>query len=191
MPEPLPYKIAVLCYLFDEAERVLLLHRRREPNVDLYSPIGGKLMQDRGESPTACALREIEEETGLEVGVRDLHLTGIISEAGYGDSDHWLMFLYEVVGPVTVDRSEFREGRLEWHEPCALTDLPIPETDRQVIWPLFWKYRRSFFSAHIECHGGKLAWRLEQPVVDAGESFRSPAKERENLPCTTPSRTRT
>ncbi len=166
MPHPLPYKIAVLCYLFDEQGRVLLLHRCNPPNKDLYSPIGGKLDMDSGESPTACALREINEEAGLTLGGGDLHLTGIVSEAGYDDQTHWLMFLYEVTRPVRVERSTFREGRLEWHGPDAVTSLAIPQTDQQVIWPLFWKYRGRFFTAHIECAGGRLTWRLEQPTND-------------------------
>ncbi len=33
---PLPYKIAVLCYLFDEQGRVLLLHRKKQPNLDYW-----------------------------------------------------------------------------------------------------------------------------------------------------------
>ncbi|MFW6059688.1 MAG: NUDIX hydrolase [Phycisphaeraceae bacterium] len=171
MPEALPYEIAVLCYLFDDAGRVLLLHRRKEPNLDLYSPVGGKLTREHGESPTSCALREIEEETGLTVAAHELHLTGIISEAGYGDEGHWLMFLYEVNRPVQVEAVEFREGRLEWHDPARLPELPIPQTDREVLWPLFWRYRGRFFMAHIDCHGGTLHWRLEQPADDATTAF--------------------
>ncbi len=162
-----PYKIAVLCYLFDHQGRVLLLHRRKPPNRDLYSPIGGKLDQAVGESPTACAAREIAEETGVEVQPTDLHLTGIVSESGY-DQTHWLMFLYEVNRPVHVERTTFDEGRLEWHSPAAIGTLPIPPTDRSVIWPLFWRYRGRFFAVHIHCDGGELRWRLEQPVLDAG-----------------------
>ena len=163
MPPPLPYKIAVLCYLFDDAGRVLLLHRRKPPNRDLYSPVGGKLEQDRGESPTACAIREIAEEVGLAIDASRLHLTGIVSETGYGDETHWLMFLYEVTGPVCVERTEFDEGRLEWHHPDAIDGLGIPETDRQVIWPLFWEYRGRFFMAHIDCRNGRVDWTLDQP----------------------------
>ena len=62
MTEPLPYKIAVLCYLFDREGRVLLLHRERPPNRGLYSPVGGKLEQSLGESPTACAIRRSPNE---------------------------------------------------------------------------------------------------------------------------------
>ena len=37
----LPYRIAVLCYLYDEHGKQLLLHRIKPPNADRYSPIGG------------------------------------------------------------------------------------------------------------------------------------------------------
>ncbi|MCC6579699.1 MAG: NUDIX domain-containing protein [Phycisphaeraceae bacterium] len=167
MTDVLPYRIAVLCYLFDEAGRVLMLHRVKPPNRDLYSPIGGKLDQVSGESPTACALREIEEEADLTLTPGDVHLTGIVSEAGFDDAMHWLMFLYEVNRPVQVRRQTFEEGRLEWHDPAKLAELPIPQTDRRVIWPLFWRYRRRFFMAHIRCFHGELAWRIEQPHPDA------------------------
>ena len=169
---PLPYKIAVLCYLFDDAGRVLMLHRRKPPNRDLYSPIGGKLEQAIGESPTQCAIREIQEEVGLTVGPDELHLTGIVSETAFGDETHWLMFLYEINHPVEVLRTEFNEGKLEWHEPDAIGSLPLPETDKRVIWPLFWKYRGQFFAAHINCRNNELTWRLEQPVADAAQKFR-------------------
>ncbi len=168
MSDPLPYKIAALCYLFDEAGRLLLLHRVRPPNQDLYSPIGGKLEQAIGESPTTCAVREIHEETGLRVTAKDLHLTGIVSESGYEGSCHWLMYLYEVTHPVVVESMTIDEGRLEWHQPDALAGLPIPQTDREIIWPLFWRYRGRFFAAHIDCRGNDLCCFVEQPASDAG-----------------------
>jgi len=159
----LPYRIAVLCYLFDDLGRVLLLHRRKAPNIDLFSPIGGKLEQGLGESPTACAVREIEEETGLKVTAGDLHLTGIVSEEGFEDQMHWLMFLYEVVKPVHVESLEFDEGKLQWHSRDDIGTLPLPRTDREVIWPLFWEHRGGFFMVHIRCGNGQMEWRMEQP----------------------------
>lgn len=174
----LPYRIAVLCYLFDARGRLLLLHRRKHPNLDLYSPIGGKLEQARGESPTQCAVREIHEEVGLRVAPESLHLTGIVSETAFQGQTHWLMFLYELTCPVSVAEASFEEGRLEWHPREALDHLPIPETDRQIIWPLFWTYRHRFFMAHIDCTGPTLTWRVEQPAAAAGLAWTPAANPR-------------
>lgn len=159
----LPHQLAVLCYLYDAAGRVLMLHRRKPPNRELYSPIGGKVETARGESPTACAIREIHEEAGLRLPVDRLRLAGLVSENAYLGETHWLMFLYEVVGPVAVEAVEFDEGRLEWHTPEAVTALPQPETDQHVIWPLYHAHRGGFFAAHIDCSGPLMRYRVEQP----------------------------
>ncbi len=166
MTDRLPYTIAVLCYLFDPAGRLLLLHRRKPPNQDLYSPIGGKLDQGIGESPSQCAMREIREEANLHIDFSELHLTGIVSETGYGGQRHWLMFLYEVMRPVQVDQFRIDEGQLGWHHAKDIVDLNIPQTDRRIIWPLFWRYRHRFFAAHIDCTGSQLHWQLQQPASD-------------------------
>lgn len=168
--DPLPYRVAVLVYLFDAEGRLLLLHRRKQPNLELYSPVGGKLETEAGESPTACAVREVAEETGLSLAPADLHLTGIVSETGYQDACHWLMFLYEAVGPVEHPAGAVNEGVLEWHDPASLAGLPLPATDREVIWPLFWANRGGFFMAHIDCAGGRLDWRLERGVAPPGKT---------------------
>ena len=163
MVPTLPYKIAVLCYLFDEQGRLLLLHRSQNPNKGLYSPIGGKLHMDEGESPAACALREMREEVLLDLDYADIHLTGLVSETAFNNETHWLMFLYEVTRPVVIERMEFEEGSLEWHALEDVEQLNIPETDRRVIYPLFRKHRGGFFHVHIDCADGSFTWRLEHP----------------------------
>ena len=62
-----PYTIATLVDIRDKDGNILLLHRKKHPNKDLYSPVGGKLSQRQGESPARCAQREVDEETGLVV----------------------------------------------------------------------------------------------------------------------------
>ena len=76
----LPFKVATLLYCFNERDEVLLLERAQEPNLGLWSPCGGKLRMDTGESPYACACREAKEELGLDIAPPVLHLTGIISQ---------------------------------------------------------------------------------------------------------------
>lgn len=159
----LPYKIACLCYLYNETGELLLLHRALPPNRHLYSPIGGKLHTEEGESPMDCALREIEEEVGLTLTRDDIRLAGIVSETAYNNETHWLMFLYKVTHPVVVERTKFREGTLEWHDVESVHELPLPETDRVVINPLLEKYADEFFHVHIDCSGGEIAWWLEHP----------------------------
>lgn len=165
----LPYRIACLCDLRDDRGRVLLLHRVKPPNKDLYSPIGGKLDMGSGESPAQCAQREIREEAGIDVPIERLHLGGIISEAGYEGEGHWLLFYYRVLGPVEVATGLMREGHLEWHDPDTIDRLNLPETDRRVIWPLIRRTqpheplaRPGFFAVHIDCTGTGMAWSVEQ-----------------------------
>src|SRR3954469_19519211 len=107
---PLPYKIATLLYCFNEHDEVLLLERAQEPNLGCWSPCGGKLHTDIGESPYACACREAHEEMGLELKPTDLHLTGIVAEHGYQGQSHWLMFLFEVKLRLKVTPMPHREG---------------------------------------------------------------------------------
>jgi 8-oxo-dGTP diphosphatase len=131
-----PYRIACLCDLRDKDGRVLLLHRAKEPNKGLCSPIGGKLDVFRGESPAQCARREIMEEAGLDVPIERLHLVGLVSECEFEGRGHWLMFIYRVLGPVWVEPREMDEGRLDWFRPEEINALPIPDSDRRIIWPL-------------------------------------------------------
>jgi 8-oxo-dGTP diphosphatase len=164
----LPYKIAVLCYLYDREGCVLLLHRRRPPNVDMYSPVGGKLDTASGEGPHECALRELREETGLDLSPAELRLTGIVSERGYQGEAHWLMFLFEVMRPVDrreIGWSEFKEGRLVWTPLEEVARLPIPVTDRDVMWPQVQAHRGGFFTAHIDWCDGEIRWTLHESSV--------------------------
>ena len=160
---PLPYKIATLLYCFNEREEVLLLERAQEPNRGFWSPCGGKLKMDSGESPYACAGREAHEEIGLQLAPSDLHLAGLISEHGYQGQTHWLMFLFEVKVKLKSLPPPMSEGRFEFFPREKIASLNIPQTDREQIWPWFWQFRGGFFAAHCHCHAdGRNEWRLEE-----------------------------
>jgi 8-oxo-dGTP diphosphatase len=159
----LPYKVATLLYCFNEGDEILLLERAQEPNRGFWSPCGGKLKMDIGESPYACACREAGEELGIEIRATDLHLTGLVSEHGYQGQTHWLMFLLEVKTKLKSLPQPHSEGRFQFFTRAALDGLKLPQTDREQIWPWFWQYRGGFFAAHCHCHpDGRNDWTLEE-----------------------------
>lgn len=161
----LPYKIAVLCYLYDTDNRLLLLHRNKEPNRGNYSPIGGKLEAAMGESPHACAIREIQEESGVIVLSSDIRLSGMLAETAFESKTHWLIFLYEVTRPIDVSEiisMEIDEGSLEWVAVDDVESKNIPNTDREIIWPLVKQHRGGFFAVDIDCSATPFTWKVKE-----------------------------
>jgi 8-oxo-dGTP diphosphatase len=140
----LPYRIATLIYLHNPQRELLLLQRKCPPNVGLWSPVGGKLKTELGESPLECALRETREETGWVLQPDDLHLFAYISESAYQNQSHWLIFLYHCLKPLACLPPDMEEGHFAFHSPQALENLPIPDSDRRWLWPLYFKHRHGF-----------------------------------------------
>ena len=56
----------------------------------------------------------------------------------------------------------FDEGMLEWIKPEDVEGLHIPETDREVMWPLVKDHKGGFFMVHIHCAGGEMRWELHE-----------------------------
>jgi 8-oxo-dGTP diphosphatase len=60
-------KLATLCYVKHDS-RTLMIHRVKKANdihQGKWNGLGGKL--EPGESPEACVIREVREESGLEI----------------------------------------------------------------------------------------------------------------------------
>jgi len=159
----LPHKMATLLYCFDSDDRLLLLKRHQPPNLGRWVPPGGKVEVARGESPYACACREANEEAGLEINHRDLHLTGLISEDGYEGNTHWYIFLFEIKPRLNQLPPSCEEGEFQFFAADEIKQLDIPRTDREQIWPLFQKHRGGFFSGHFHClEDDAFKWTLEE-----------------------------
>jgi 8-oxo-dGTP diphosphatase len=92
------FTIGAFAVIFDPQGRVLLCHRR---DMDMWNLPGGGL--EGSELPTEAVLREVREETGLEVEIE--RLLGV-----YGKNDKDLVFTFEcrVVGGqlTTTDESD-------------------------------------------------------------------------------------
>jgi 8-oxo-dGTP diphosphatase len=153
-------KISTLIYCFNASGEILLLQRTRPPNQGLWSPPGGKLDQETGESPHTCAAREAREELGIKAIPSDFNLKGIVSETGHEGEHHWMMFLFEYGPRLSALPPEHPEGSFQFFPMKDLENLNIPETDRIFIWPLVKKHKHGFFVAECDCHeDGTFAWR--------------------------------
>lgn len=110
--------IGTVCFLFDEKhEKVLLLHRARNPMKGLITGVGGKT--EFHEDIRESCKREVFEETGLSV--QDLRLKGILKTIMDDSSSSWLLFVY--TGEAHGEVVETDEGVLEW--------VPIHEIDNR------------------------------------------------------------
>ncbi|MDR2845536.1 MAG: NUDIX domain-containing protein [Puniceicoccales bacterium] len=159
----LPFKISVLVFIKDSIGRHLLIQRRKSPNKDCWSPVGGKLEMFIGESPFECAVRETGEETGLRLDGTDLHLFGMISERGYEGSGHWLMFLFDCHKKLDTLPAEMDEGRFGFFHRAEVDALALPPSDHTLVWPVYDKYRHSFLAYRAECDPAKkLAMVIEE-----------------------------
>jgi 8-oxo-dGTP diphosphatase len=150
----LAYRIAVLVFLENTAGEQLLLLRAKPPNLGVWSPIGGKLETACGESPFECAVRETWEETGHRVSAADLHLFAMIAEKAYEGQAHWLMFLFRCKVPLPGLPPAISEGKFAFFSRQAIATLPIPETDRNALWPVFDRYRDGFVALKADCAPG-------------------------------------
>jgi len=156
-PAPTPsldYKLAVLVFIENAAGEHLLMLRAKAPNLGVWSPIGGKLEMGIGESPFECAARETLEETGFAVTTSDLHLFAIIAEKAYEGQSHWLMFLFRCRRPIPALPADIPEGKFGFFSREAVSGLPIPETDRTALWPVYDRHRDGFVSLRADCAPG-------------------------------------
>jgi 8-oxo-dGTP diphosphatase len=133
--------LATLCYI-KKNNRTLMLHRIKKENdvhEGKWNGLGGKLHS--GETPEACVIREVEEESGLTI--EKPHLRGIITFPEFTPNEDWYVFLF------TADRFSGKiidspEGHLEWIDDHRLFDLPMWEGDTIF---LKWLEQERFFSA--------------------------------------------
>lgn len=139
---PATQRVSALCYLEHE-DQVLMLRRWHEPYAGMWTAPGGKLKI--GETPEQAVIREIREETGLDL--IDPELRVVVSETGADPLYNWLLFGFWC--------PRFRgslkacdEGELRWVPRDLLPSLPIPDVDRH-IHPLVFS-AQSRFVVHVE-----------------------------------------
>ncbi|MFP3883540.1 MAG: NUDIX hydrolase [Actinomycetota bacterium] len=113
------HTVGAFAVVFDSIDRVLVSHRR---DLDLWNLPGGRVQVD--ELPDAAVVREVKEETGLDVEA--IRLTGVYGRND-GQADIVFTFECQVVGGKLVATDE--ADRHEWFE---VDHLPVNTIPKQV-----------------------------------------------------------
>ena len=142
--------LATLCYVRRDG-KTLMLHRNKKPgdvHKGKWNGLGGKL--EAGESPDDCVVREVREESGLNL--LDPRLRGVLTFPAFAKGVDWVVFVY------TATRFEGAlgdcpEGSLEWVADAKVPELNLWEGDRLF---LPWLDAPRFFSAKFVYRDGRL-----------------------------------
>jgi 8-oxo-dGTP diphosphatase len=142
--------VGTICYIVKE-HRVLLTQRTVAPHIGQWVAPGGRI--EFGETPEACIVREIKEETGLVI--RKPELRGITSVNDPRLNLHWIAFIYlarQAEGTLLAQP----ENPLKWFAREELTFPTVPHAD----------------IAYFEkCLSPDPNFQAEAHLSDAGDTF--------------------
>lgn len=139
-----------LCYI-TRGNDVLMLHRvkkKNDINKDKWIGIGGKFEGE--ESPDECLLREVREETGLEL--TSWRCRGVVTFLSDGCEGEF-MYLFTADG-FGGEPKDCDEGDLQWVSREFLYSLPMWEGDK-IFLDLLWQ-DAPFFLLKLRYEGDKL-----------------------------------
>ena len=121
-------KQTTLCYI-DNGDSYLMLHRVKKENDASHGKwigVGGKCEAD--ESPDECMLREVKEETGLDI--TEWHYRGIVTFISDTWPNEYMHLFTATEWGGEPDMSIDDEGTLAWVRKEELMDLNLWEGDR-------------------------------------------------------------
>lgn len=142
--------LTTLCYL-EQGDYYLLLHRTKKEqdiNKDKWIGVGGHFEQ--GESPEDCLIREVKEETGLDL--IQYTFRGIVTFL-CDDNEAEYMHLYTANKWSGVMHT-CDEGELVWVKKEEMNQLKLWEGDK--IFLKLIEEAHPFFSLKLTYHGDIL-----------------------------------
>jgi 8-oxo-dGTP diphosphatase len=129
-PSVLAPRVGVGAFITDEAGRLLLVKRLRDPEAGCWGLPGGKV--DFGERLVETAVREIAEEVGLAIAVIDLIC--IVDQIDLDAGTHWVAPTYRarITGGCAVNREPQALEAIGWFGREALPS-PLTLSARRAI----------------------------------------------------------
>ena len=118
-----------------------LTHKEKKNDIHegKWNGLGGKLID--GESPEECVVREVKEESGLDI--KNPILKGILTFPKFDEVDDWMVFVF-VSNEFSGELSECDEGVLEWIDNEKVMSLNLWDGDKIYM---KWLTEHPFFSA--------------------------------------------
>lgn len=157
-----------VCFIHDKKkERVLLLHRNREPMKNMITGVGGKTEFE--EDIHRSCHREVFEETGINP--TNVRLKGVLKTMVDGGTSSWILFAYTAECS-NEDFHECDEGKLEW--------VPIQEVNSRNLIGFIRKVlphildEKSFFEGTIvhDLQGQVISDTIKVHSIDLTKSLR-------------------
>lgn len=149
-------KLATLCYV-KKGDQTLMLHRvkkKGDMHAGKWNGLGGKV--ERGETPEACAIREVHEESGLKVS--EPRFKGFITFPQFDGKNDWYVFVFRF-DKFSGDLIESPEGDLKWITSTEMSEISLWEGDK-IFMP--WLDQEQIFSAVFNYKSGKLIdWEVK------------------------------
>lgn len=142
------------------------MKREKNPNLGLWSPVGGKHEAALRESLYESAAREVREEVLIDCRANELTLRGIATERGEGCD--YMLFIFEMPLPAGDVPPRGPEGEFQWFPPEHILDAEIPETDKKIFWP-YVLAGRSYFAVTIEWDGTRVTSHAVEELGHEGE----------------------
>ena len=129
--------------ILKNGDQFLLLKRKKEPNKNKYTPVGGKL--DPFENPTNAAIRETYEETGIKIN--SVKYVGSLIETS-PNKYNWNCLIYLADIPFQKE-PPCNEGELKWIAKNDLLNVPTPPTDL-AVYEYVLKYKPFMLNAEYD-----------------------------------------
>lgn len=143
-------KNTTTCYI-EKDGKYLMLHRvkkKNDMNKDKWIGVGGKF--EEGESPEECLLREVKEETGLDLNSYKLRCIVTYVSNKYETEQMYVFTSNDFSGELI----ECNEGNLKWIDKYNILNLNIWEGDKFFIKKM--QKDDNFFTLKVEYEGEKL-----------------------------------